>query len=175
MVKVIEKKDNVTGEITLDIDKRTLPHKKPTNVKGLKYARNLPPECNGCPFRPQEEGGNGVCTEYKKDSLCLIRKDIAKEIDKLGGRTLELMEAEFYDNYEKLKFFEQMEDMSGELNPEVTKRINALNNSGKIINEIKAKRDTVEITEKKSLTENEIHEIARTVKLTRLDIGENEP
>lgn len=173
MVEFIEKVDLKTGEKELVIDKRTLPHKKPTNAKGLKYARDLPPECNSCPFRPESEGGNSVCTVYAKDSVCIIRKDIAKVVDLAGGRTLELMEAEFYDNYEKLKFFEQMEDMKGELNPEVTKRINAMNNSGKIINEIKAKRDTVEIKEVKTLSEGQIHEIARTLKLTKDDVDES--
>ncbi len=170
MVKLIEKKDEKTGEKELVIDKRTLPHDKPRNVKSLKYARNLPPECNKCPFRPQEEGGNGICTEYEKDALCSIRNDIAKLIDKAGGRTLELLEAEFHDNYEKLKFFEQMEDMSGELNPEVTKRINSLNNLGKVIEEVRSKRDTVELTQKETLTDDQRTEIARTIKINKEDL-----
>jgi len=167
MVKLIKKKDLKTGIVNLEIDKRTLPQKKPKNVKDLNYARNLPPECNGCPFRPIEEGGNGICTEYKKDSLCVIRKDIAKLVDHYGGRTLDLMEVEFHNNFEKLMFFEKLEDYKGELNPEVTKRINSLNNLGKVINEIKTKRETVEVTEKHTLSQDEIHEIARTVKLTK--------
>ena len=166
MVDLIEKTDLKTGEKELVIDKRTVPH-KPTNIKDLRYARNLPPECNGCPFRPESEGGNGVCTKYKKDSLCVIRKDIAKLIDKVGGTTLELMEAEFHNNFEKLLFFETLEDQKGELNPEITKRINSLTNLGKVINEIKTKRETVEVTEKKTLSQDQIHEIARTVKLTK--------
>lgn len=172
MVEFKTKVDLKTGEKELVIDKRTLPH-KPTNHKGLKYARNLPPECNTCPFRPESEGGDGICTKYKKDSLCIIRNDIAKLVDKVGGRTLDLLEDEFNDNYEKLRFFEQMEDMKGELNPEVTKRINSLNNLGKVINEIKAKRDTVEITEKKTFSQDQLHEIARTLKLTKEDINES--
>jgi len=172
MVEFKTKVDLKTGEKELVIDKRTLPH-KPTNHKGLKYARNLPPECNTCPFRPESEGGDGICTKYKKDSLCIIRSDIAKLVDKVGGRTLDLLEDEFNDNYEKLRFFEQMEDMKGELNPEVTKRINSLNNLGKVINEIKAKRDTVEITEKKTFSQDQLHEIARTLKLTKEDINES--
>tara|TARA_R110002126_G_scaffold111701_5_gene249611 strand:+ start:361 stop:888 length:528 start_codon:yes stop_codon:yes gene_type:complete len=172
-IKFIEKMDNITGEKELVIDKRTLPHKKPTNYKGLKYARNLPPECNGCPFRPQEEGGNGICTKYEKDALCVIRSDISKLVDSHGGRTLDLMEGEFNDNYEKLKFFEQIEDMTGALDPEVTKRINSVTNLGKVIEEVKSKRNTVEITEKKSLTDDQIHEIARTIKLTRDDVDES--
>lgn len=172
MVEFKTKVDLKTGEKELVIDKRTLPH-KPTNHKGLKYARNLPPECNSCPFRPESEGGDGICTKYKKDSLCIIRNDIAKLVDKVGGRTLDLLEDEFNDNYEKLRFFEQMEDMKGELNPEVTKRINSLNNLGKVINEIKAKRDTIEVTEKKTFSQDQLHEIARTLKLTKEDINES--
>ncbi len=172
MVEFKTKVDLKTGEKELVIDKRTLPHKA-TNHKGLKYARNLPPECNSCPFRPESEGGDGICTKYKKDSLCIIRNDIAKLVDKVGGRTLDLLEDEFNDNYEKLRFFEQMEDMKGELNPEVTKRINSLNNLGKVINEIKAKRDTIEVTEKKTFSQDQLHEIARTLKLTKEDINES--
>lgn len=173
MVKLIKKTDIKTGEKELVVDKRTLPKKKPHNVKGLKYARDLPPECNKCPFRPEEEGGNGICDKYVADSLCVIRKDIAKLIDQAGGRTLELMESEFLDNYEKLKFFELMEDKNTELNPEVTKRMNSLTNLGKVINEIKQKRSTVEVTEKKTLSKDQIHEIARTVKLTKEDLDES--
>jgi len=167
MVKLIEKKDMITGEKELVIDKRTLPKKVPSNVKNLNYARNLPPECNTCQFRPQEEGGNGICTKYEKDALCIIRKDIAKLVDSTGGRTLDLMEAEFHNNFEKLVFFESMEDQHGELNPEVTKRINSLSNLGKIINEIKTKRETVEVTEKKTLSDDQKEEIARTIKLSK--------
>ena len=167
MVELLEKRDEKTGEVELVIDKRTLPHKKPTNVKDLNYARNLPPECNGCPFRPQEEGGNGICTVYEKDALCIIRKDIAKLVDKYGGRTIDLMEVEFHNNFEKLMFFETLEDHKGELNPEVTKRMNAISNLGKIIEEIKSKRSTIEITEKKTLSQGEIHEISRVLKLTK--------
>jgi len=170
MVKFIEKKDEKTGEKELVIDKRSLPHSKPRNVKALKYARNLPPECNHCPFRPQEEGGNGICTKYEKDALCVIRSDIAKLIDENGGRTLELLEAEFHDNYEKLKFFEQMEDMSGELNPEVTKRINSLNNLGKVIEEVRTRRETVEVTQRETLTDDQRTEIARTIKMNKEDL-----
>ncbi len=38
---------------------------------------------------------------------------------------------------------------------------------GKVINEIKTKRETVEITQKETLTEDQKHEIAKTVKLSR--------
>lgn len=167
MVKLIEKRDDITGEKELVIDKRTLPKKVPANIKNLNYARDLPPECNGCKFRPEDDGGNGLCPKYKADSVCIIRKDIAKLIDINGGRTLELMEAEFHNNFEKMMFFESME--TDELNPEVTKRINSMTNLGKVINEIKSKRSTVEITEKKTLTEDQKQEIIRTVTLTKED------
>jgi F0F1-type ATP synthase delta subunit len=38
---------------------------------------------------------------------------------------------------------------------------------GKVINEIKTKRETVEITQTESLSDNQKHEIAKTVKLSR--------
>ena len=166
-IKFIEKKDDITGEKELVIDKRTLPKSFPPNVKDLKYARNLPAECNVCPYRSMESGGNGICNKYEENATCIIRKDIAKLVDKCGGRTLELMEAEFNNNFEKLLFFESMEDKKGELNPEVTKRMNSMTNLGKVINEIKTKRETVEITQTESLSDNQKHEIAKTVKLSR--------
>lgn len=166
-IKFIEKLDEKTGGKELVIDKRTLPKKVPHNIKSLNFARNLPPECNICPFRPQEVGGNGICDKYEKDALCIIRKDIAKLIDEHGGRTLDLMEVEFHNNFEKLAFFESMEDKSGAINPEVTKRINSLTNLGKVINEIKTKRETVEVTQTETLSDDMKHEIAKTVKLTK--------
>lgn len=172
-IKFIEKKDKKTGEKELVIDKRTLPKSFPPNVKDLKYARNLPAECNNCPYKPEVEGGNGICKKYEKGATCIIRNDIAKLVDKCGGRTLDLMEAEFNNNFERMLFFESMEDIKSELNPEVTKRINSLTQLGKVINEIRQKRSTVEITEKKTLSQDQIHEIARTVKLTKEDLDES--
>jgi len=171
MVKLIEKKDLKTGEKELVIDKRTLPKtNNPPHLKDLRYARNLPAECNNCPYRAEEEGGNGICKKYEKDALCVIRKDIAKMIDTFSERNslkiVDLMEAEFLNNFELIQFFETMENMRSELDPEVTKRINTLTNLGKVINEIKTKRQSVEITQKETLSDDMKHEIARTIKLT---------
>ena len=42
MVKLIEKKDDITGEKELVIDKRTPPKKVTANVKNLNYDTNIP-------------------------------------------------------------------------------------------------------------------------------------
>lgn len=177
MVKLVERKDKKTGEVTLAVDKRTLPKtNNPPNLKDLRYARNLPAECNNCPYRSQEEGGNGICKKYEKDALCVIRKDISKMIDEFSERNslkvVDLMEAEFQNNFELLQFFEQMENQKSELDPEVTRRINSLTNLGKVINEIKTKKQTIEVTQKETLSEDLKHQIANTLKLTREFIDE---
>lgn len=172
MVKLIEKEDKITHEKTLAIDKRTESKAhNPPRVKHLRYSRHLPVKCNGCPFAPMEDGGNGVCTKYKKDAVCVIRTDIAKMFKKFDERDevklINLMEAEFSSNYETLRFFEEMENASGALDPEVTKRINAITNLGKAISEIKTKSDSIEISEKKTLTDDQTVEIARTLKMDK--------
>lgn len=173
MVKAIEKKDLITGEKSLVIDKRTLDKtKNPPNVKSLRYARNLPPRCNQCPYRSEEEGGNGICTVYKKDSVCIIRKDLAKIVDKFDGerdsdKVLLFMQSEFEGNAELLAFFEQIEHMSSTLDPEVTKRINALNNLGKTLHEMKTRRESTTITKTEELSPEMKQKITETINLTK--------
>lgn len=180
MVKTRIIEDLKTGEKTLVVDKRTLPKTlNPPRVKDLRYARNLPPECNLCPYRSIEEGGNGICTKYKKDSVCLIRKDIANLVDKFDGernseRVLSFLQAEYENNFEKLQFFEQMEDMTGTLDPEVTKRMNAMSNMGKILNEIRTRRESVEINQTETLSDDMKHQIAQQIKISR-DVKKDEP
>lgn len=172
MVKLRETTDEKTGVKTLEVDKRTESKlANPPRVKHLRYSRHLPAKCNECPFRPQELGGNGVCTVYKEDSVCIIRNDIRKMFEKFDERNeikiVDLMEAEFQSNYEVLRFFEEMENMSSALDPEVTRRMNAVTNLGKAISEIKSKIQTIEVTEKKTLTDDQRQEIARTIKITK--------
>lgn len=76
------------------------------------------------------------------------------------------MESEFTDNFEKLVFFQAMEDKGGELNPEVTKRISSMTNLGKVISEIKTKKETIEVKEVKRLSKGKIEEIARMISTT---------
>ena len=165
--------DLKTGEKTLKIDKRTLPKtKNPPNVKTLRYSRVLPPECNQCPYRSQEEGGNGICTKYKKDSVCVIRKDFAKLVDKFDGvrdsdKVMSYMQASFENNFEALAFFQQMEDMSGELDPEVTKRYTVLNNLGKTLHEMKTKRESIKVTQTETLSDDMKRQINQSVELTK--------
>jgi len=167
----ILKERKVEGKpVELVIDKRTLPNPKNTRrTKSLKYARNLPSHCNECPYRSTDVGGNGVCEKYEADSVCVIRKDIAKAVDVFNerneGKILAMMESEFTDNFEKLVFFQTMESAGNELNPEVTKRISAMTNLGKVISEIKTKKETIQIKETR-ISKGKIEEIGQMISVT---------
>lgn len=167
-LKVI-KKQGKSKELT--VDKRTLKKDKPPHMKSLKFARNLPINCDDCKYRAKEDGGNGVCIKYKPKSLCSIRSDVVKIIEEYESRNpdiiLPLMEEEFMNNYMKLKTFETLEDMSTELNPEVTKRIGVLDKLGKTINEMKSKRQTIEVTETKVLSEDKKEEIRNMIRISQ--------
>ncbi len=172
MVVIREVKNKKTGEKLLAIDKRTISKvANPPRVKHLKYSRHLPSTCNNCPYRPQEQGGNGICTVYEKDAVCVIRKDIAKMFEKFSERNeiklVDLMEAEFVSDYEAMRFYKEMENAGGKLDGEVTRRMNAITNLGKAITDIKSRTVSVEVTEKKTLTDDQRQEIARTIKFTK--------
>lgn len=176
MVKTLEKVDEKTGEKSIEIDKRSISKvEKPPNIKHLKFSRILPIKCNECPYRPQGEGGLSEfdCTEYEEDALCSIRKDVTKAIKLVDGernadRALSLLQSQYEDTFEKLKFYELLEDQQGTLNPEVTKRINANNNTFKILNEASTKKQSVEVTEKKTLSEDMKQQIIeQTFKITK--------
>ena len=171
------------GKKVLKIDNRTIDKKKnPPNIKHLKFARNLPIECDSCPYRSIDDGGNGICPKYEPGAACIVRKDIAKMVDEYDGERdpnilLGRMEATFENESEKLIFYEQMEDLKGELNPEVTKRMNSIGNLGKIIAEIKTKERSVEITTK-ALPRN-MHEkigeiVAEKINITQKEVVEDE-
>lgn len=160
------------GHKELRIDKRTLSKvTNPPNVKDLTYSRKLPVKCDECPYRPKSVRGNGICTKYEAGSLCIIRKDIRKLVDEYGdrspGQIIPLMREEFEANYEKLKFFEGLEVMSGSLDPEVTKRITVLTNLGRAINELEKTKTTVEVSETKTLSAEKKDEIQRMFKITK--------
>ena len=160
------------GHKYLGIDKRTLSKvDNPPNVKDLVYSRVLPVNCDTCPYRSKETRGNGICTKYEAGSLCIIRKDIRKLVDEYStrspGQIIPLIREEFEANYEKLKFFEGLEHMSGKLDPEVTKRITVLTNLGKAINELEKTKTIVEVSETKTLSAEKKDEIQRIFKITK--------
>lgn len=166
-------KDEKTGIKTLEIDKRTISKvNKPPHVKTLRYSRILPPECNMCPYRPEEAGGSSEfdCTKYKKDATCIIRADFAKLVDKFDGernadKVLLLLQAEFENNFEKLAFFEQIEDMSGTLDPEVTRRQNSMTSMAKALNEMRTKRESLTITQTETLSDDMIKQVTKVLDL----------
>jgi len=102
--------------------------------------------------------------------VCIIRKDIAKSVDVFNerneGKILAMMESEFTDNFEKLVFFQTMENAGGELNPEVTKRISSMTNLGKVISEIKTKKETIEFKETR-ISKGKIEEIGQMISITK--------
>ena len=176
----LKTKPNKDGTKTLSIDKRTESKvKNPPNIKSLKFARNLPVECNGCPYASEEQGGNGKCPKYEQDAMCVIRKDIAKMVDKYDvGRekniALGRMETIMENETEKIMFYQTIEQHTGELNPEVTKRMNTIINLGKVIGEITTKERSVEVTKTFELS-REAHEaigkqIAQTIKITQKSV-----
>ena len=156
-------------EPIVEIDKRTLSHTN--NVKDLKSVRDLPVQCNDCRFRSKEEGGNGLCEKYQKDSLCRIRPDIARIVDKYGiaatDQVLPQLKEEYDENYEELKFYHHMEKRAGQLDPEVTKRMSIQMNLAKIINEIQTKKTTIELSEKTKLSDDQRKEIHRIITLSK--------
>lgn len=170
MTETREVYDEKSGNTSLELDKRTESKiEKPPHVKHLRYSRTLPIRCNSCQHRSEVDGGSGICTEYKKDGICTIRSDTQKMFDKYEERNadklLGLMKASYKNNFEKLMFFEKIEDMSGALDPEVTKRMNVMNNTFKIINEAESKTQSVEVT-RKTLTDDQKNQIIETLKLT---------
>lgn len=170
MVELVKRK--VEGKPTeITIDERTIENKKnKRNVKSLKYARNLPVQCNICPYRAENDGGNGFCSKYERDAICVIRKDISKQVEKFNerneGKILAMMESAFTDDWENLQFHEAMEQMGGIINPEVTRRRNSIANLGKIISEIKTKRETVEVKQTR-ISKGKMEEIAQMISITK--------
>lgn len=141
----------------------------PPNLKHLRYSDKLPAKCDECPYRAKEASGSGDCTQYEEGGLCSIRADIRKIIEEYSERSagaiLPILEEEFEANYEKLKFFERLETMKAEINPEVTKRIAILDKLGKTINELKTTKQTVEISETKTLSPEKREEISRMISI----------
>lgn len=165
---LLKKEDGHLPELV--VDGRTTP--RAPNLKHLRYSRKLPMLCNDCPYRPKSEGGSiGLCAVYEKDSICRIRADTRKIIEKYSvsnpNQILPLLEEEFESNFEKLKFFEAIETMTSKLDPEVTKRQNALAGLGKLISDMKTKKNTITMTETKTITEDQKTEIARMISMSQ--------
>jgi len=140
----------------------------PTHLKDLRKSAHLPAYCNDCVYRSKEDGGNGICTVYEKDSLCVIKTRINKAVTKYSTRNpdqlIPLLQEEFESVYEQLKFHQAIENMANEYNPEVTKRINAVTNLAKVINDMKGVKRTVEMTETMSPAKRD--ELMRVLSVT---------
>ena len=85
----IFKIDKATSIVTDDKRKYISPH---NSAKSLKYAK-LPARCNDCIYRSIDDGGNGKCPKYEKDSVCLIRKDIQRFLKQIDTRNPEDLKA----------------------------------------------------------------------------------
>ena len=160
----VEDRGDKKGELVVNKNKK--PNMR--HAKDLKYSRQITTHCDDCPLRPINEGGDGYCTKYKKDSLCVIKEDIKKLVDKFETRDtstiMPLMEAEYKNNFERMLFFQTLEDMGNELNPEVTKRLNAMTNMFKAYEDIKRRNNTIEVEERHKISDNEVTEITRIVR-----------
>lgn len=53
--------------------------------KNGKYV-DLPTHCNECLFRAKEDGGLGKCSQYEKDSVCVLREDIKRIVKECDTR-----------------------------------------------------------------------------------------
>jgi len=160
----VEDRGEKKGELV--VDNRKKPNMR--HIKDLRYSRKITTHCNNCPLRSINEGGDGYCTKYEKDALCVIKADIVKLVDKFETRDsntmMPLMEAEYKNNFERMLFFQTLEDMGNELNPEVTKRLNAMTNMFKAYEDIKRRNNTIEVEERQKISDNEVTEITRIIR-----------
>lgn len=146
---------------------------KAPNLKHLRFSRELPVKCDTCPYRPKEYGGSGKaeCPVYESGSLCKIRKDIREKIDEFNSRNpdvvLPLMREQHESMYETIKFAQTMENLSGYLDPELSKRINSFTNMSKVISDVESKKNTVELEERRTLTADKKQEIAQFIRFQK--------
>ena len=92
--KVTKKKEEkifkiakVENKLVVKEDKR----KSISPYNSLKHFKNasLPAHCNDCIYKSIEEGGNGKCPKYEKDSVCIIREEFQQYIAQLDTRNPE--------------------------------------------------------------------------------------
>ena len=162
---VISKKDGQVPVLKEDGRKK----KTSNRAKHLRYMRIKPLVCNDCPYSAPEAGGNGICTEYKKDSICTVRKDLGKITKELDTRDPEHLKTKLdlltTQLTEEVSFHMQM-CQAGNLPPtkELVAAYKASLDGIKIMNELQTKRVTSEVTETKTLSNNEITAISRTIR-----------
>lgn len=138
------------------------------NLRHLKRSASMTPVCNDCPFRPVEEGGNGACDKYERDALCVIRTDIRRAVENYKtrdpGEILELVITDFESNFEDIHFLSAMERMSGEVNPELTKRKKLHIDLARLVNEIRTRKSRIEV-EEKTISDDVKTEISKIVRM----------
>lgn len=85
-------------------------------LKHGKYAK-VPLQCNQCQYRSEVAGGNGKCTEYQADAVCVIRSDLKKVIDQYDTRNADDMRNIVNEMiqmlFEKFAFAECVKRMDG--------------------------------------------------------------
>ncbi|MBC8548713.1 MAG: hypothetical protein H8D23_03590 [Candidatus Brocadiales bacterium] len=83
----IFKISKVEGKIKVSEDKR----KTVSPYNSLKHFKNasLPANCNDCIYKSIDDGGNGKCPKYEKDSVCMIREEFQDYIQQLDTRNPE--------------------------------------------------------------------------------------
>lgn len=138
----------------------------------LKYMRIKPLTCNDCPYSAKEVGGNGICTEYKKDSICTVRKDLGTIADQLDTRDPELLKSRIdlmtTSLAEEVEFHMKM-CKAGNIPPtkDLISAYRATLDGMKIMAEIQRKTISTEVTETKTLSSDQITQISRTIREER--------
>ncbi len=166
---VLQKKDGQAPVVKEDGRKT----KKTSNrAKHLKYMRIKQLECNDCPYAAREANGNGLCSEYKKDSLCTINKKLNKITKELDTRDPEQLKARLdlhTTQLSEIVMFHMNMCVAGNIPPtkELMAAYRATTDSIKIMSELQKKTITSEVTETKKLSGDMITEISRTIKEQR--------
>lgn len=173
--KLFELKKLPDGNIVADVNrsKTISPYNR---AKHLKRA-NLPALCNQCVYRSIEDGGNGKCPKYQKDSACIIRSDLQKICNKLDSRDPEQLK-EMLDILAKIEFENVLfalyaSKLDGNIPDRTTTR--EINTLLKIVSTINELRDKIEMKETRMLDEKglikAIFQEAATKKV--MDSGKN--
>lgn len=167
----MEKKDDIfkikpigNKNIVVEDKRKTV---SPFNsAKHFKDA-NLPAYCNQCAYRSVDEGGNGKCPKYEKDSVCIIREDFVAFINEIDTRNPEDLKA-MIDMVAKLTFENVLMALTqSKFNNNIPDRntkseINTLLNVVKTMNDLNSK---ITVTEKKEFSKGgDVESIFRQIK-----------
>lgn len=159
---------HVTSEGSVEVDKRKTVSKYNAS-KHLRYA-NPPVECNNCPYRSEDTGGNGKCPKYIKDSVCVIRNDLENFLEQMDTRNTEdlksLLDSLAKKSYVNVMIALAQSGWDGGIPDRNTR--SEVNQFLKIISTANELNEKIEISETRVTdTSSAIDKIFQTVKLSR--------